>query len=67
MFPFLAWFCSLPRTRKALVDDCALMLQMRWRENSPKGKIQVLVAVRGSKMSVLKLSSIDLYGGGGGG
>ena len=36
MFPFLAWFCSLPRTGKALVDDCGLMLQTRWRENAPK-------------------------------
>ena len=29
MSPFLAWFCSLPRTRKALVDDCGLTLQTR--------------------------------------
>ena len=36
MFPFLAWFCSLPRTGKALVDDCGLTLQTRWRENAPK-------------------------------
>ena len=36
MFPFLAWFCSLPRTEKALVDDCGLTLQTRWRENARK-------------------------------
>ena len=36
MFPFWAWFCSLPRTEKALVDDCVLTLQTRWRKNAPK-------------------------------
>ena len=36
MFPFLAWFCSLPRVGKALVDDCGLKLQTRWRGNAPK-------------------------------
>ena len=36
MFPFLAWFCSLPQTGKALVDDCGLTLQMQWPENAPK-------------------------------
>ena len=36
MFPFLAWFFSLLRTGKALVDDCGLTLQTRWRENAPK-------------------------------
>ena len=36
MFPFLVWSCSLPRTGKALVDDCGLTLQTRWRENAPK-------------------------------
>ena len=36
MFPLLAWFCSLPRTGKALVDDCGLTLQTRWRENASK-------------------------------
>ena len=36
MFPSLAWFCSLPRTGKALVDNCGLTLQPRWRENAPK-------------------------------
>ena len=33
---FLAWFCSLPRTGKALADDFSLTLQTRWRENAPK-------------------------------
>ena len=33
MFPFLAWFCSLPPTGKALVDDYGLALQTQWREN----------------------------------
>ena len=36
MFPSLAWFYSLPRTGKALVDDCGLMLQTRWCKNAPK-------------------------------
>ena len=36
IFPFSAWFCSLPWTGKALVDDCGLTLQTRWRENAPK-------------------------------
>ena len=36
MFPFWAWFCSLTQTGKALVDDCGLTLQTRWRENAPK-------------------------------
>ena len=27
---------GLPRTGKALVDDCGLMLQTPWRENAPK-------------------------------
>ena len=36
MFPFSAWFFSLPQTGKALVDDCGLMLQMQWRKNSPE-------------------------------
>ena len=35
-FFFLAWFCSLPLTGKALVDDCGLKLQMRWCENPQK-------------------------------
>ena len=35
-FPFMAWFCPLPRTGKALVDVCGLMLQTRWRANVPK-------------------------------
>ena len=36
MFLFLARFCSLPRTGKALFDNCGLMLQTQWRENAPK-------------------------------
>ena len=36
MFLFLARFCSLPRTEKALFDNCGLMLQTQWRENAPK-------------------------------
>ena len=35
-FPFLAWFFSLPRTGKALLDDCGLSLQTRSRANPPK-------------------------------
>ena len=59
MFPFLAWFCSLSRTGKALVDDCGLRLQTRRRKKAPKrGKIQFPVAVRGPKSSVLKLPNI---------
>ena len=36
MFPFSAWFYFSPRTGKALVDDCGLTLQTRWRENAQK-------------------------------
>ena len=43
MFPFLACFCSLPGTGKALVNYCGLKLQTRWRKN---GKFQFPVAVR---------------------
>ena len=59
-FPFSAWFCSLPQTGKALVDDCGLTLQTRRGENALKReKFQVPVAVHGSETSVLKLSNIS--------
>ena len=58
MFLFLA----LPRIGKALVDDCGLALQTRWRENAPKReKIQFPVAVRGSKTSVLNFPNIVVF------
>ena len=57
MCPFLAWFCSLPQTGKALVDDCGSSLQTRLRENAPKRKkIQFPGAMHGSKC--LCLSSL---------
>lgn len=38
MFPFLAWFCSLPQTEKALVLIFGLTLQMWRHENAPISK-----------------------------
>ena len=38
MFPFLAWFCSLPRTGKALVDDCGLCHKRDGVKTPQKGK-----------------------------
>ena len=61
MFPSIAGFCSLPRTGKALVDDCGLTLQPRWREKLQNGKIQFPVAVRGSKTSVLSTGDAPHY------
>ena len=62
MFPVLVWFCSLPRTGKAIVDDCDLTLQMQWRENARRrGKNQFLVAVCGSKTSLFKFPIEPLH------
>ena len=36
MFSLLVWFCSLPRTGKALVDNYGLTLQTCLRENALK-------------------------------
>ena len=50
--------CSLPRAAKALIDECGLNLQTRWRGNALKReKFQFLVVVRGSETSVLKFPS----------
>ena len=64
MFPFSALFTSLPRIRKALVDDCGLTLKTRWRENAPKRETFKfrLPSVAHSKLSVLKLPN-DAFSG----
>ena len=61
-FPFLAWFCSLPRTGKALVLIIIWLdvkNVMAWKR-SDKGKIQFPVAVCGSKTSVLKFPNFSI-------
>ena len=56
MFPVfgVVLLLILPRTEKALVDDCGLKLQTR----GSKGKIHFPVAVRGLKTPVLLCSLI---------
>ena len=63
MFPFLGWFCSLPRKGKALVDDGGLMLQTQWcKKNFKQGKINLWLLSVAQKIFVLKFPIIKYPG-----